>query len=486
MRRIYLALTLCMMFLSVLSQDYPKAILPGDYPDPTILRDGADYYMTHSPMVYKPGFLIWHSKDLVNWEPVNRIVPDYEGSAWAPDLVKHDGRYYLYYPTADSNWVTWADDIRGPWSNPIDLKVSGIDPGHIADADGNRYLFVNTGEVIRLSPDGLSTIGEKIRVYDGWDYPDDWKTEGKFLESPKMTYHDGYYYLTSAEGGTAGPPTSHMVVSARSKDIMGPWENSPYNPIVHTYGEEEPWWSKGHGTIVDDVNGNWWIVYHAYANGYHTLGRSTLLEPIEWTEDGWYRTIADAELPKSDPNIEHGLELSDDFSMPSLGLQWTAWMENAKDIVEIGDNKLKVKGKGESPADGRLLLVTPQHKTYEAMAEVSVGDQNMSGLLLFYSEGAYAGLVSDGKILRVYSNPEQYNDIKSSFGKNFFVKLRNNCNLLTISLSGDGERWETIAENIDVSSLHHNNYNGFLALRPALCVTGKGTSEFKNFKYLFE
>ena len=36
-----------------------------------------------------------------------------------------------------------------------------------------------------------------------------------------------YYYLFVAEGGTAGPPTSHMVVLARSKNIMGPWENAP-------------------------------------------------------------------------------------------------------------------------------------------------------------------------------------------------------------------------------------------------------------------
>ena len=101
------------------------------------------------------------------------------------------------------------------------------------------------------------------------------------LESPKLNEHNGYYYLTSAQGGTAGPATSHMVVSARSKSVTGPWENSPYNPIVHTYSVTDSWWSKGHGTLIDDVNGNWWIVYHAYANDYHTLGRSTLIEPVE-------------------------------------------------------------------------------------------------------------------------------------------------------------------------------------------------------------
>lgn len=484
MKKLLLTVLLCPMLLGAHSQEYPKALLLGDYPDPTILRDGEDYYMTHSPMVYKPGFLIWHSKDLVSWEPLIRVLPEYEGSAWAPDLVKHNGKYYLYFPTADTNWVTWADDIRGPWSQPIDLKVGGIDPGHIADAEGNRYLFVNTGEVIRLAPDGLSTIGEKVRVYDGWDYPEDWITEGKFLESPKMTYHNGYYYMTSAEGGTAGPPTSHMVVSARAENIMGPWENSPYNPIVHTYEKTEPWWSKGHGSIVDDVNGNWWIVYHAYANGYHTLGRSTLLEPIEWTEDGWYRTVSDARLPEADSAIRKGLVLSDDFSTSSLGLQWTAWMENASDVAESGNKMLKVAGKGESPEDGRLLLVTPGHKDYEVIAEVSLGEQNMSGLLLYYSERAFAGLLSDGDVFRIYRNATEHNDIKSSFGRKFLVRLHNDHNNLSVSVSSDGNKWEMIADSIDVSSLHHNNFNGFLALRPALCVAGKGTTEFRNFQYL--
>ena len=153
------------------SSGFPRVILPGDYPDPTILRDGEDYYMTHSPFRYAPGFLIWHSRDLVNWEPIARAIPEYTGSAMAPDLVKHNGRYYIYFPSDGTNWVSWADDIRGPWSTPVDLKVKGIDPGHIADRDGNRYLYVNEGEVVPLAPDGLSTTGGKTKVYDGWKYP---------------------------------------------------------------------------------------------------------------------------------------------------------------------------------------------------------------------------------------------------------------------------------------------------------------------------
>ena len=122
-------------------------------------------------------------------------------SAMAPDLVKYNNRYYIYYPAAGTNWVIWADNIRGPWSAPKDLKVNGIDPRHVADADGKRYLYLSEGKVVQLSDDGLSTVGEVKKVYDGWPYPRNWRTEGMYLESPKLNYHNGYYYLTSAEGG---------------------------------------------------------------------------------------------------------------------------------------------------------------------------------------------------------------------------------------------------------------------------------------------
>ena len=129
------------VILQMNAQTYPKVILPGDYPDPSIMRDGKDYYMTHSPFYYAPGFLIWHSQDLMNWEPLCRVMPQYEGSAMAPDLLKYKDTYYIYYPAAGTNWVMWAKDIRGPWSLPVDLKVGGIDPGHVVDR-GEIAIFM--------------------------------------------------------------------------------------------------------------------------------------------------------------------------------------------------------------------------------------------------------------------------------------------------------------------------------------------------------
>lgn len=96
--------------------------------------------------------------------------------------------------------------------------------------DGKRYLYVDKGAIAPLSDDGLKVTGPKKTVYEGWRFPKDWKTEGNgdmFLEGPKLLHKDGYYYMVSAEGGTAGTATSHMVVVARSKSVFGPWENSP-------------------------------------------------------------------------------------------------------------------------------------------------------------------------------------------------------------------------------------------------------------------
>ena len=484
MRKIVLLIGLILMAsTSLVAQKFPKVILSGDYPDPSIMRDGKDYYMTHSPFYYMPGFLIWHSQDLMNWEPVCRVMPEYDGSAMAPDLLKYGDTFYIYYPAAGTNWVIWAKDIKGPWSKPVDLKVSGIDPGHIVDKQGNRYLYVDKGEVIRLTEDGLSTIGKKQKVYEPTRYPDKWDTECMCLESPKLNYHNGYYYLTSAQGGTAGPATSHMVVSARSKSIMGPWENSPYNPVVHTYSATDNWWSKGHGTLIDDVNGNWWIVYHAYAKGYHTLGRQTLIEPIEWTADGWYRTKSTATSIKPDKQIKHGIELSDDFNEANLGLQWTFWKEYVPKALTFDNGTLWMKAKGRTPADGRLLLTTAEDKNYETQVEINIGNGNTGGLVLFYNENAYAGVVSDGKKFIVYQNASKQLELPNELGKRFIAKIHNQGNNLRIMVSKDSKEWITLAENVDVSQMHHNNYHGFYALRIGLLSAGKGRAGFKQFRY---
>ena len=475
-----LFLLLIALFMPCFTASAQVLLMPGDYPDPSVLKDGDDYYMTHSAFNYLPGFLIWHSRDLLHWEPVCRADGAWTGSAWAPDLQKVGDTYYLYYPAGGTNWVVTAKDIHGPWSEPIDLKIRGIDPGLIVTPEGKRYLFTSDGQVTPLTDDGLASAGETEKVYEGWEYPQEWDTECMCLESPKLTWHDGYYYLTSAEGGTAGPATSHMVVCARSKSVYGPWENSPYNPIVHTYSADNKWWSKGHGTIVEGPGGQWWVVYHAYNKDAYSLGRNTLMEPIEWTSDGWYRSVKDMPLPEAGDMPG----LSDDFAGSQLGWQWTGWKENIGSWATVGNDGLSLPGKGSSPLDGRLMLTTANDEQYTVEVEVAVPEKDgEAGLLLFYSEKAFAGVSCDSKNFKVYQDAEHYTEMPNTMGRRLHIRLENRCDYLDILVSGDGNEWQTLAEKIRIADFHHNRYGEFLALRPALYAGGTASSQFKKFSY---
>ena len=414
-------------------------IFPGDYPDPTILRDGNDFYMTHSSFTYFPGLLVWHSTDLLHWEPVARAVEDGDYSIFAPDICKVDGRFYIYYPTSrGENYVVVADRPEGPWSAPVKLDVGGIDPGHVVAEDGQRYLYTNNGWVTPLTPDGLAAAGKPQKVFDGWEFPKEWETEGMWLESPKLFKRGGWYYLVSAEGGTAGPATSHMVVVARSKSALGPWENSPHNPMVHTYSADEAWWSKGHGTLVDDADGNWYIVYHAYRNGFHTLGRSTIVESVAWTEDGW-PVLAEKDGAKWEKGgLQGDYAYLRDYANPLL---WSRWQPGF--------------------GGGSLWLTTAVDESYEITARFSIPEGSQAGLFLFYNEQANIGLTG--------SDPA------------FALRIRNERNTVSVwEQTGDGA-WEPVMERQDVSEMHHNRYQGFFALRPAYLL-GDG-AELLEFTY---
>jgi xylan 1,4-beta-xylosidase len=259
--------------------------------------------------------------------PVPSALHKYIDSVWAPDLVKHKNKYYIYFPANNEIYVVTAESINGPWSDPIDLKMNNIDPGYFEDENGKRYLYFSNGSYVPLSEDGLSITGEMKHVYGGWPIPRAWTIECFCLEGPKLTKHRDYYYLTVAEGGTAGPAANHMIISARSKSPFGPWENSPNNPIERTNDNFERWWSKGHGTLFKNTAGKWWMVFHGYENGHYNMGRQTLLQPVEWTKDGWFKTPYNIETDGSikkpyEVTSNSTFSLNDNFNGKLFKPQW--------------------------------------------------------------------------------------------------------------------------------------------------------------------
>lgn len=482
-------------------------VLAGDQPDPSVLRDGDRFYKVSSSFDYYPGLVVWQSTDLVNWTPIGPALRKPVGSVYAPDLVKHGGRYFIYFPAINrpgagtapagpprppiETFVVHADNIAGPWSDPIAMKIGeGIDPGHAVGEDGKRYLFLGNGQRVQISDDGLSRAGKAEKVYEGWQYPADWVVEGFELEGPKMLRKDGWFYMIAAEGGTAGPPTGHMVVVARSKSINGPWENSPHNPLIRTWSAREPWWSKGHATFVQDQADKWWVVYHGYENGFRTLGRQMLLEPLEWGADGWPRASrsdlsAPIRKPAGKPGGSHGATLSGPFAETDFGKRFQFFKpeDDYASRATVRDGALTLTGLGRDPGTSSPLAINVGDHSYEITVEMELEGQAQAGLVLFYNPRYYSGLGADERRLQAYKGgASAFRPAGVSPGKRMFLRLVNQENVASFYTSTDAKAW-TLVRSYEVAGYNHNVADGFLSLRPALYVSGSGSATFRSLTY---
>jgi xylan 1,4-beta-xylosidase len=477
-------------------------ILAGDNPDPSILKDGDDYYMTHSSFDASPGLIIWHSRDLVNWTPLGPALAAPLGTVFAVDLVKHEGRYYIYIPFMAAPWskglksfaniyVIHADNMAGPWSEPIDLGIGGlIDPGHVVGEDGRRYLFMAGVKRVRLARDGLATDGPLEQVYNGWQYPDDWVTENYALEGPKLLRHKEWFYLVSAVGGTSGPPTGHMVIVARSRSVNGPWENCPRNPVVHTRSADERWWSRGHATPVEGPGGQWYLVYHGYENGYRTLGRQTLLDPIEWTADGWFRALGrDLADPLPMPGghaVPHGVARSDDFSRPAFGTRWTFYGATPDEAnrARFEDHSLLLAAKGTGPHDCSPLTQLVGDRAYEFSVQAEIIGGAEAGLMLFFNDRLFLGMGFNGTKMTTYrgGKPAYWREPAPAV-KVLYLRIVNRHHIVSFHYSEDGAHWTLHGLRSETSGCNANTIDDLASLRPALYAAGKGAVRFREFRY---
>lgn len=470
-------------------------LLAGDRPDPAILKDGADYYMTFSSFDSYPGLTIWHSRDLVNWQPRKAALTRNIGAVWAVSLAKHGSRYFLYAPVkARQNdiFVLSADHIDGPWSDPVSLGLHDhIDPCHAVGEDGSRWLFLSGGDRVRLAPDGLSTVGPVEHVYDPWHYPEDWVVEGFSPEGPKIHRHGDWFYMITAVGGTAGPPTGHMVIAARSRSIHGPWENCPANPLVRTESSAEKWWSRGHASLVEAPDGSWWSVYHGYENGFLTLGRQALLDPIAWTADGWFRMQGgDLSRPLPKPRggaaLPHGQRLSDGFERLDLGSKWNFFRPAPDEAgrARVADGTLILQARGKAPSDSSPLMLIAGDQAYQFECDVELGTGTTAGLLLFYDDKLYCGLGFDEKRFVTHQYGAERGRPGNPHGGRMRIRVTNDRHIVSFHTSGDGgATWKRFDRGMEVSGYHHNVRGGFLMLRPALYAAGDGDARFRDFRF---
>lgn len=275
---------------------YQNPIIRGFHPDPSICRVGSDYYLVTSTFEYFPGIALFRSRDLVNWKQIVNCITrpgqlDYakfkdSGGVWAPTIRCYKGRFYVTAAIDGmGNMIMHTDDINGEWSAPVWTDFGGIDPSICFDGDEAYYCtndFTNGHEAIvlaKIDPDTGVRKEERREIWNG--------TGGGWLESPHVYHIGDYYYILAAEGGTN---YTHMETAARSKNIYGPYENCPYNPVLTNRNDTtKQIQCAGHADLIDDENGNWWMVHlgtRSVLKSKTPLGRETFLTPVEWKE-GW-------------------------------------------------------------------------------------------------------------------------------------------------------------------------------------------------------
>lgn len=283
-------------------------IISGFNPDPSICRVDKDYYIVCSSFEMYPGLPIYHSTDLVNWNHISNamsIENEFHvehnsgmGGLMAPTIRYNNGIFYIinYNVSDKGNYLITAKNPRGPWSKPIWLTdVPNIDASLFFDDDNKAYIL-GTGEVWNdeinkkergfwLSLFDINTYklkGEKKPIFFSA------LRDAKSPEGPHLFRIGSYYYLLFAEGGTG---FFHSVMVARAKNIFGPYENNPGNPVLtHRHlGRDTNIQNVGHADIIQAHDGNWYAVMLASRlidGPYKNLGRETFICPVFW-EENW-------------------------------------------------------------------------------------------------------------------------------------------------------------------------------------------------------
>jgi xylan 1,4-beta-xylosidase len=317
---------------------YQNPVIPGFYPDPSICRVGADYFLVTSSFEYFPGVPLFHSRDLVHWRqighcltresqlPLDRCPSSY--GIYAPTLRFYNGRYYMTTTNVGNggHFYVWTDDIYGEWSDPIWVDQPGIDPDLFFDADGSVYFTTAAGEA------ATGIYQSQIDINNGkreTDYRIIWKgTGGAYPEAPHLYRIGSRYYLLLAEGGTE---YGHMVTIAAGDRPYGPFESCPANPVLTHRSSPSPIQATGHADMVQAEDGAWWAVCLGVRpvgwTHKHHIGRETFLLPVTCSEDGWPRFGENGRVPEAIevPYEPVKWELPperDDFDAPQLGNDW--------------------------------------------------------------------------------------------------------------------------------------------------------------------
>ena len=541
-------------------------VLKGFNPDPSICRVGDDYYIATSTFEWFPGVQIHHSKDMVNWQlvahPLRRIsqldmkgVPN-SGGIWAPALTHADGKFWLIYTNVFVNQGPWkeghnylvtSETIDGEWSEPIYLNSSGFDPSLFHDTDGKKYLVnmlwdprigINSFAGIALqeySVEEEKLVGNVENIFQG--------THLKFVEGPHLYKREDYYYLVTAEGATE---FVHAVTVARSKNIEGPYEVHPENPILSAWHNPHNELQKcGHGSFVKTQDGEWYMAHltsrpltprhpallqnrdinnlgrdlvtqNIWQNrGYCPLGRETAIQKLEWRDD-WPYVIGKKEgsLIVEAPNLNEvkfpsTYPVVDNFESDKLNINFaTLRIPFTEKIGSLSarPNHLRLYGNESLTSKFTQSLVARRWQSFKFEAETAVdfrplNVQQGAGLVCYYNTDNWSALQvrwdeNLGRIIELTIG-DNFNFTQPLLNKiqvpeavgHVYFKVNVDYDVYFYSYSFDGKNWTKIDKLLDATKLSDDYVNGprftgaFVGMSCDDMSGSRLPADFNYFKY---
>ena len=262
------------------------------------------------------GIISRRSEDLVHWRNGPRVfsnppawttkaVPANKGRYGAPDVIRLNDRYLLYYSVS-----TW-----GVNTSAIGLATNAtLDPADPGFHWTDRGIVIQTGEgddsnaidpAVTWDPKGRLWLvfgsfwtGIKLTELDpasgkriAPDSPIHSLAHHESIEAPMIYHRQGYYYLFVNWGLCArGVHSTYNIRVGRSTQITGPYLDKDGVNLLRDggsllLGTEGKLIGPGHAGILSE-GGRDWLSYHYYdgtRRGVPTLG----IRRLHWDSEGW-------------------------------------------------------------------------------------------------------------------------------------------------------------------------------------------------------
>jgi xylan 1,4-beta-xylosidase len=476
---------------------YVNPVLPGDHPDPTLLKVGADFYHCGSTFHFTPYMPIYHSTDLVHWEVIGRVLPPSKaywvsdrpsGGIWQGAITYFYGSFWIYF-SANGQWFCKADSPYGPWTDPVEVKTNpktgplGYDNSIFVDDNGKPYMVIKNGQKVNriqeLGRDGQLT-GTVINL--------DWinaNLQYSWAEGPVMCKRNGYYYYFPAgdvSGGQYVLRSKELIADSTKWERLGEF----FKPITDSnVGFRRP---NHMSAPVQLADGTWWTIaqsYERYTNkdDWGGTGRQTSLYQIIWEGDRPWG-VAPTSQPEVKPNLPQSGILwrsvqSDDFNSDILSLNWHFLTKKVASNYSLSARKGWIRLTPDSIRTHLVQKETDHYYTAVTKVDLDASDASAkAGIYLTNGNQSvivrlYTGFENGKKIIFNFNNETQ--SVDNQFGNVVWLKLKRIEHDLSAYYSGDGINWISLGDPISAVDLDKTqpNYNSWVGTSIGLFAEGK-------------